>query len=148
MKNCKPIALIAYAIILCLMIAALSLYIANVANDYYNDMNGRAIVMTIGAIAALVAAFAVLWLKPGKISKIASDLLRVVSAALAIAAAVSFIGMRLESFGYVFGSNLELGNQAAFDAASQAVLAIILFVAAWALSVAAAFFEISKSSKP
>ncbi|WP_197276432.1 hypothetical protein [Bacillus sp. JCM 19034] len=60
-------------------------------------------------------------------------------------AGVTFIEMRLESFGYIFGSNLELGNEAAFEAGSQAVKGIMLFAVTWVLSSIVAFLDVEKN---
>ncbi|WP_089984748.1 hypothetical protein [Clostridium sp. C105KSO13] len=65
-----------------------------------------------------------------------------VAAVLIIVSAVTFIGMRVESFGYIFGSNLEMGNKAAFSAGRQAIVGIVLFMITWIISVIASFMPV------
>ena len=52
----------------------------------------------------------------------------------------------LTSFGYIYGSNLELGNQQAFDAAGQAITLIVVFVVTWIVSLVASFLEVGKKN--
>ena len=70
----------------------------------------------------------------------------VVGAALIILAGATFIGMRVESFGYIYGSNLELGNDAAFTAGNQAIWTIVIFVVTWIISVISAFLPTGKKA--
>jgi hypothetical protein len=54
--------------------------------------------------------------------------------------------MRLESFGYIYGSNLELGNDLAFEAGNQAIWTIIIFMVNWIVSLVAAFLPVGKKA--
>lgn len=65
-----------------------------------------------------------------------------VAAVLIIVSAVTFIGMRVESFGYIFGSNLEMGKKAAFSVGRQAIVGIVLFMITWIISVIASFMPV------
>jgi CHASE3 domain sensor protein len=58
-----------------------------------------------------------------------------------------FISARVESLAQVLGSNLELGNVEAHEAATQAVVVIVVSLLAWLLSVVAAFIGRGKSAK-
>ena len=115
------------------------MYIMNATAPYYEDLNGDIIFILAAAVGVLVA---VVMLK----NPLIVDLCRVVAAALIIYAGGSFISMRVESFGYIYGSNLELGNQQAFDAGGQAIVLIVLFVITWIISLVASFLEVGKKN--
>jgi hypothetical protein len=70
----------------------------------------------------------------------------VAGSALIIYAGATFISMRVESFGYIYGSNLELGNQLTFDAGGQAIALIVVFVVTWIISLVASFLEVGKKN--
>lgn len=128
-------------------IISLAVYIANVSAPYYRDMNTGVVIMMTCAIALIVAAVIIPQIAKGKYMNFVSDACRIAAAVLIILSGTMFISMRVESFGYIFNSNLELGNEAAFSAGSQAVIAIVLFIATWVLSVIASFFEIGEKHK-
>jgi hypothetical protein len=62
-------------------------------------------------------------------------------------AGVMFISARVESLAQVLGSNLELGNVEAHEAATQAVAVIVISLVTWLFSVIAAFLGHGKSAK-
>jgi hypothetical protein len=115
------------------------MYIMNANTPYYEDLNGDIIFMLMAAIGTTVAALAMK-------NKVVVDLCRVASSALIIYGGGLFISMRVESFGYIYGSNLELGNQLAFDAGGQAIALIVIFVVTWIISLAASFLEVGKKN--
>lgn len=78
---------------------------------------------------------------------IVSDVLRVAVPALLFLSGILFLSMRAQSLGQVLGSNLELGNVDAHDAANQAIIVIVLFVVGWLVSVVAAFLKIGDGSE-
>jgi hypothetical protein len=144
-KNQK-VGFVAYALVAIMAIISFIVYVSNVNTPYYQDMNTSVVLMMVCAIVSIVAAITLPQIATGKIVYIAVDAFRVASAVLIIMSGVTFIGMRVESFGYIFGSNLELGNEAAFSAGSQAITGIILFVVTWILSLIASFMEVGKKS--
>ena len=145
MKNQK-IGFWAYAVVAVLSIVCLGLYIANVNQPYYQDMNQSVVYAMVGALACVAVALVLPAVSNNCVLKIVADIARVVGAALIILAGATFIGMRVESFGYIYGSNLELGNDAAFTAGGQAIAAIVLFVVTWIISIVAAFLPTGKKA--
>lgn len=145
MKNQK-IGFWAYAVVAVLAIVCLGLYIANVNQPYYQDMNQNVVVAMVGALACIAVALVLPAVSNNCLLKVVADIARVVGAALIILAGATFIGMRVESFGYIYGSNLELGNDAAFTAGNQAIWTIVIFVVTWIISVVAAFLPTGKKA--
>lgn len=146
MATLKNVALGFYGYIIGAIMTLISLivYVSNVNTPYYQDMNTNVVMMLVGALASVIVVIALALLKSDKILTIVSDLLRIVFVILIIVAGTTFIGMRVESFGYIFGSNLELGNEAAFTAGTQAIVGIILFLVTWILSVVTSFMNVRK----
>lgn len=132
------------ALVAVMIIVSLIVYAANVNAAYYKDMNTTVVIMTVSALVLVLAALVIPQLSQNVIAKLLTDICRVGAAVLIVVAGATFLGMRVESFGYIFGSNLELGNEAAFSAGSQAITGIVLFVITWILSLIAAFLEIRK----
>ena len=145
MKNQK-IGFWAYAVVAVLAIVCLGLYIANVNQPYYQDMNQNVVFAMVGALACTVVALVLPVVSGNCVLKVVADIARVVGAALIILAGATFIGMRVESFGYIYGSNLELGNDAAFTAGNQAIWTIVIFVVTWIISIVAAFLPTGKKA--
>ncbi len=145
MKNQK-IGFWAYAVVAVLAIVCLGLYIANVNQPYYQDMNLSVIWVMVGALACIAVALVLPAVSSNRLLTVVADIARVVGAALIILAGATFIGMRVESFGYIYGSNLELGNDAAFTAGGQAILTIGAFVVTWIISVVSAFLPTGKKA--
>jgi membrane-associated HD superfamily phosphohydrolase len=127
-----------------LALASLLIYVSNVNKPYYKDMNTSVVFMMVVALIGMIVAFALVQVSENTVMKIMSDVLRIAATVLVIESGIKFISMRVESFGYIFGSNLEMGNTAAFTAANQAVVGIIVFVVTWLLALIAAFFHIGK----
>ena len=143
MKNQK-FGSLAYLVVAILTLVCLVMYVMNATAPYYEDMNANIVVMLV---AALVAIGAALYLPQNtQVNKIIADLCRVAAAALIIYAGGTFVSMRVESFGYIYGSNLELGNQLAFDAGGQAIALIVVFVITWIISLVASFLEVGKKN--
>lgn len=118
------------------------LYWLNMHSAYYRDMNMRLLVPAALVWIAPAAAFVIGLYSKNPVYDLLRDALRVAAAGMTAVGGGIFISMRVESFGYIFGSNLEAGNQAAFSAANQAVFAIVLFIATWIVTVIGAFFSI------
>ena len=144
-KNQK-IGFWAYAVVAVLAIVCLGLYIANVNQPYYQDMNQNVVFAMVGALVCIAASLVLPAVSGNCVLKVVADVARVVGAALIILAGATFIGMRVESFGYIYGSNLELGNDAAFTAGNQAIWTIVIFVVTWIISVIAAFLPTGKKA--
>ena len=145
MKNQK-IGFWAYAVVAVLAIVCLGLYIANVNQPYYQDMNQNVVFAMVGALVCIAVALVLPAVSDKGALKVVADVARVVGAALIILAGATFIGMRVESFGYIYGSNLELGNDAAFTAGNQAIWTIVIFVVTWIISVIASFLPTGKKA--
>lgn len=139
----QGIGFLIYIIVAILAIVTLLIYVSNVNAPYYEDMNSKIVWMMLVAVLSLIATIILPLLFSGKIINVVVDVLRVAAAVIIILSGAQFIGMRLESFGYIFGSNLEMGNDAAFSAGSQAILGIILFVVTWILTVIASFLKLN-----
>ncbi|SCP96997.1 hypothetical protein [Anaerobium acetethylicum] len=135
---------LANVVVAIMALVSLGFYISNVTSAYYQDMNVNVIIMMAGALVLLAASMFMPHIAQGVAAAIAVDLLRVGAAVLIILSGAVFIGMRVESFGYIFASNLELGNKAAFSAGTQAIVTIILFVVTWIFSLIASFIEIGE----
>lgn len=133
-----------YLVVAVMTIVALVMYVMNVNAPYYQDMNASVIVMLVVALAAMGVTLVLP--QNTVVNKVIVDLARVLAAGLIILAGATFIGMRVESFGYIYGSNLELGNQQAFDAAGQAITLIVVFVVTWIASLVASFLEVGKKN--
>ena len=138
MKNQK-FGSLAYLVVAILTLVCLVMYVMNATAPYYDDLNGDMIFVLLAAIGVLVAALVVK-------SPVLADLCRVGASALIIYAGGTFVSMRVESFGYIYGSNLELGNQLAFDAGGQAIALIVVFVITWIISLVASFLEVGKKN--
>ena len=136
---------IAYVLVAVLTVVCLGIYVANVNAPYYEDMNINVVYTLVAALVTLVVAIALSGCDK-TVSKVICDVARVAASALIIYAGVTFIGMRLESFGYIYGSNLELGNAEAFTAGNQAIWTIIVFVVNWIVSLVAAFLPTGKKA--
>lgn len=134
----------AYLVVAVMAIVCLVFYVLNVNQPYYMDMDASVIYMMVGALAALAASLVLPQLGDNVVVKIVADVCRVAASALIILAGATFIGMRVESFGYIYGSNLELGNEGAFIAGGQAITTIVLFVVTWILSLVASFPNVVK----
>ncbi|WP_407272827.1 hypothetical protein [Radiobacillus sp. PE A8.2] len=145
LKNQK-LGFVAYIIVAIMTVVSLSLYISNVNKPYYEDMQLSVVFIIIGALLAMLVALVLPQVSNSKATRVIVDISRVVSTVLIIWAGVTFISMRVESFGYIFGSNLEMGNDAAFEAGTQAVTLIVIFVITWVLSIIASFFGVGKKA--
>lgn len=130
-----------YLVVALIAVTAIMYYL-NVNQPYYKDMNTSLLMMLIMAI---ILAILPLCLKnESKVMVIVSDICRIAAPILVIYTGVKFLAMRVESFGYIFASNLEAGNEAAMTAAIQAVWLLGLFVLTWILSLIASFFKGNK----
>lgn len=129
----------AYLVIAVLTVVCLVMYVMNATAPYYEDLDGNLIFVLMAAVGVTVAALVMK-------GQVIADLCRVAASALIIYAGATFISMRVESFGYIYGSNLELGNQLAFDAGGQAIALIVVFVVTWIISLVASFLEVGKKN--
>lgn len=102
------------------------------------------ILLLVGTLLTILLSLGISLFSKVKTMFLVADISRIITALLIILGGVTFISMRLESFGYIFGSNLEMGNDAAFEAGTQAIMIIILFMLTWLLAVIAAFFDIGQ----
>ena len=129
----------AYLVIAILTVVCLVMYIMNATAPYYEDLDGNLIFVLAAAVGVTAAT---LVLK----NSVLADLCRVAASALIIYGGATFISHRVESFGYIYGSNLELGNQQAFDAGGQAIALIVVFIVTWLISLIASFLEVGKKN--
>ena len=129
----------AYLVIAVLTVVCLVMYVMNATAPYYEDLDGNMIFFLAAAVGVIAAAIVVK-------NPVIADLCRVAASALIIYAGATFISMRVESFGYIYGSNLELGNQQAFDAGGQAIALIVVFIVTWIISLVSSFLEVGKKN--
>lgn len=127
------------AIIAVMMVVLIGFYIANVNQPYYQDMNTVVLATLIGTLVLSMVPFGLKYIHSEQARFICSNSLKIVLPAFIIFAGVQFLAMRVESFGYIFASNLEAGNAEATTAGTQAILLLVLFVLAWLLSVVTSF---------
>ena len=127
-----------------LEVVTLVLYVLNANTAYYSDLNGMIAGLAAGALVCTVVSYVLAMGKSSMATGVVSDVLRVVAPALLFYGAAVFIGARAQSLGQIFGSNLELGNDAAFAAGTQAIVTIVVFLVAWLVSVVAAFMKLGK----
>ncbi|MGO4928805.1 hypothetical protein ACTQ5J_09460 [Fundicoccus sp. Sow4_F4] len=135
---------IMYLVVFLFSIITLSVYVLNVNKVYYQDMKTSIIYMMLGALLTILISNIIPQTNQSPVYRIISDIARILTPILIVWAGVTFISMRVESFGYIFGSNLEMGNEAAFDAGQQAIVGIVLFIVTWILSIIASFLKIGK----
>jgi len=140
----QKVSFFIYLVVLLMTISLLFLYISNVNKPYYQDMRVDVIFLLVGTLLTILLSLGISLFSKVKSMFLVADISRIIAALLIILGGVTFISMRLESFGYIFGSNLEMGNDAAFDAGTQAIMIIILFMVTWLLAVIAAFFDIGQ----
>ncbi|HFH9838300.1 TPA: hypothetical protein ACGOON_001683 [Streptococcus suis] len=116
-------------------------YIANVNQPYYKDMN--ATLLTILVVTLLISLVPFVLKKINQVStrNLVASLEKIILPMLIIYSGVQFLAMRVESFGYIFASNLEAGNEDATRAGTQAILLLVLFVLAWLLSIISSFMS-------
>ena len=129
----------AYLVVAVLTVVCLGMYVMNATTPYYEDLDGSLVFVLVAAVATAAATLAVK-------NPVLADLCRVAASALIIYAGATFISLRVESFGYIYGSNLELGNQQAFDAGGQAIALIVVFVVTWIISLVSSFLEVGKKN--
>lgn len=132
-------------IVAVMVVVVTGFYIANVNQPYYQDMNTMILVTLIGTLVLSLVPFGLKYLHSSQARVICSDLLKVVLPALIIFSGVQFLAMRVESFGYIFASNLEAGNAEATTAGTQAIFLLVLFVLTWLVSVVTSFFSTEKA---
>lgn len=115
------------------------MYVINGNHAYYRDFKYE---LLLFLVLALVFAILPLILKvESRAMTLVIDLCRIVVPILVIYTGIRFLAMRVESFGYIFASNLEAGNEAAMNGAMQAVWTLVLFVLAWVLTIIVSFFS-------
>lgn len=121
-----------------LSVAALILYVANVNDTYYSDMNPVILGITIGAVAC-----GVLSLVLSRIQKISilADLTLVATPVLLVMAVCMFISARAYSMAIILGSDLEKGNTHAWNALTQSFIGMAVFAAAILLAIVTAFMK-------
>lgn len=140
----QKIGFLAYLLVAILTGVSLVVYIMDVNMPYYEDMDASVASLISIALLLSVAVLVLPQFMNGKVANIIVDVCRIALSVLIIWACVSFLAMRVESFGYIFGSNLELGNDAAYEAANMAVVGLILLAVTWVFSVIASFLPVGK----
>ena len=136
-----------YAIVCLLSIVTFVLYVMNATRAYYVDLNPVIVALLVLAIVCEVLVVALGCGSQGGVKAVLSDILRIAVPAFVAVAGVMFISARVESLAQVLGSNLELGNVEAHEAATQAVAVIVVSLVIWLLSVVSAFVGKGKRSK-
>lgn len=116
-------------------------YITNANQAYYQDLNMAVLATLIGTLVLSLIPFGLKYVNSEQARFIFSNVLKVALPAFIIFAGVRFLSMRVESFGYIFASNLEAGNTDATRAGTQAILLLVLFLVAWLISVVTSFIS-------
>lgn len=116
-------------------------YVANVNQPYYQDMNVVIMTILVATLVISLVPFGIQKIKETKQRDLISSLEKICVPTLIIYSGIQFLAMRVESFGYIFASNLEAGNEDATRAGTQAILLLVLFVVAWLLSLISAFLS-------
>lgn len=146
-KKSMGAAGVLYAIVCLLSIVTFVLYVMNATRAYYVDLNPVIVALLVLAIVCEVLVVALGCGSQGGTKAVLSDILRIAVPAFVAVAGVMFISARVESLAQVLGSNLELGNVEAHEAATQAVAVIVISLVTWLFSVIAAFLGHGKSAK-
>ena len=146
-KKSMGAAGVLYAIVCLLSIVTFVLYVMNAPRAYYVDLNPVIVALLVLAIVCEVLVVALGCGSQGGVKAVLSDILRIAVPAFVAVAGVMFISARVESLAQVLGSNLELGNVEAHEAATQAVAVIVVSLVIWLLSVVSAFVGKGKRSK-
>lgn len=146
-KKSMGAAGVLYAIVCLLSIVTFVLYVMNATRAYYVDLNPVIVALLVLAIVCEVLVVALGCGSQGGVKAVLSDILRIAVPAFVAVAGVMFISARVESLAQVLGSNLELGNVEAHEAATQAVAVIVVSLVTWLLSVVSAFVGKGKRSK-
>lgn len=146
-KKSMGAAGVLYAIVCLLSIVTFVLYVMNATRAYYVDLNPVIVALLVLAIVCEVLVVALGCGSQGGVKAVLSDILRIAVPAFVAVAGVMFISARVESLAQVLGSNLELGNVEAHEAATQAVAVIVVSLVIWLLSVVSAFVGKGKRSK-
>ena len=127
------------AIVTILLVVVTGFYIANVNQPYYQDMNVVILATLIATLFLSVLPFGLKGIHSEKARFIFANVLKIALPAFIIFSGVQFLAMRVESFGYIFASNLEAGNTEATTAGTQAIFLLVLFVITWLVSVVTSF---------
>lgn len=146
-KKSMGAAGVLYAIVCLLSIVTFVLYVMNATRAYYVDLNPVIVALLVLAIVCEVLVVALGCGSQGGAKAVLSDILRIAVPAFVAVAGVMFISVRVESLAQVLGSNLELGNVEAHEAATQAVAVIVVSLVTWLLAVVSAFVGKGKHSK-
>lgn len=136
-----------YVSVCLLSIVTFVLYVMNATRAYYVDLSPVIVVLLVLAVVCEVLVIALGCGSRGGAKAVLSDVLRVAVPAFVAVAGVMFISARVESLAQVLGSNLELGNVEAHEAAMQAVAIIVVSLVTWLLSVVSAFVGRGKGTK-
>lgn len=145
-NSTKTVGKVFYLVAAVLSAVSLVLYVMNANQSYYVDLS-MGIAAPIAGALVCEAVVAVLAGRPKPAAlKIVCDLLCVAASALLFYVLASFAAVRVQSLANVFGSNLELGNVAAQEAASQAIIVLVLLAVSWLVSVVAAFTKTEKAA--
>ncbi|MEX5397242.1 hypothetical protein ABPH35_02440 [Streptococcus sp. ZJ93] len=137
----QSIEFYANVIVSIMLVVVTGFYIANVNQPYYQDMNSVVLTTLVATLMLSFVPFGLRYIHSQRAKFIFSNVFKFALPSFIIFSGVRFLAMRVESFGYIFASNLEAGNEAATTAATQAVLLLVLFVVTWFLSVVTAFLS-------
>lgn len=133
-------------VVVVLAIVSLAIYGSNAANEYFGTAaNGGVFALTIIAIVLDIAVIiAAQFFKDNKIAKYATDVVLVLVSLFLVMAFMSFVSDRVYYLAVVYGSDLEEGNQAAFDAVGQTIVGFVMYGITILLSIASAFFNVTR----
>lgn len=142
------IAFYASIVVIVLAIVSLSIYGSNAANAYFeSSANGTIIALTVIAIildvvVLIVSQFS--FAKENKPVKYLIDIMLILISLFLVMAFMSFVSDRVYYIAVTYGSDLEEGNQAAFDAVGQTIVGFVMYGITIALSIASSFFSVTR----
>ena len=135
-----------------LAIAAFISYSSNIGGEgYYKDASVNNLPLAVwGAILCLAAAVALNLFKDGKITEIASGVLRIGAPVLMAFALMNLIAGRVDGLGYIFFSNADVAKEVQtavnMGSANTAIWSMALLGAALLAAVIGAFFSLRKKN--
>lgn len=133
-------------IVVVLTIVSAVLFRSNATNGYYNDPNSTVILLAaVGVILVIVSIALAQAADTNPVLDTILALVRVLIPVAIMAAGMVFVTGRVYSYGIIFGSDLEAGNEAAHSAAVESIVAMGFCAGSAVLAAITAFFSIKKA---
>lgn len=145
MKSRNMIGLVVNGAAAVLSAVCLILYVVNAGRSYYEDFTPMLACLFAGGLAAAVLGLVLGLAAKNKTMELIADVCRVAAVTLVMAGTMQFLSMRVASFGYIFASNLEKNNKAAWVAGPEAVRALIVMAITWLCGVVGSFLSLKRA---